>query len=484
MHFVLLENIFANEITRAVCRTFLYSLWQGLLLVILANVFLSLSKRSKPAVRYNFLAALFIFFILLTCYTFSGQFAFATAAEKKLQESSFGVSSTGVSVVNLQFLINRILNYLDTYTSWIIIIWFMIFGWKIVQLIRNLEYIRHVRRNNVSYPSEYWNNKVKEFAHLLQIQKPVLLLESGIVKLPAVIGFLKPVVLVPVALLSNLSLQHAEAILLHELAHVRRRDYLINLLQNVTEKIFFFNPALLWLSSRMREERENCCDEMAISITGDKMSFVNALLSFQEYSAVENKYALAFPGKKNHLLNRVSKILRYGDATPIGLGKIFLLIAFISAGFFVMSFYDGPARLYSNTSHVTEMKLKPVAENENKTEIIGDKTFFDQDNSNVPGKSRRPIKKSFGEKVFEHNKNVMGSDTIPKNASKEFIAGYMAAINFRNSGYSTDDEKEKNGIERSLQNNNTLGNYDSIKTEDAAMKKQVEEKMRMTRRIQ
>src|SRR6185369_4794170 len=229
-----LENIFVNEITRAVCRTFLHSLWQGLLLIILANIFLSFSKKYKPVVRYNFLATLFMIFILLTCYTFSKQLAFTTAIERNLQQNPVVASSTGLSGISIQILINRILTYLDAYTSWIIIIWFMIFGWKIVRLIRNLEYIHHVRRNNVYHISEYWNNKMKELAHSLQIQKSVLLLESGIVKLPVVIGFLKPVILVPVALLSNLPPQHAEAILLHELAHIHRRDYLINLIQTFT----------------------------------------------------------------------------------------------------------------------------------------------------------------------------------------------------------------------------------------------------------
>ena len=110
------------------------------------------------------------------------------------------------------------------------------------------------------------------------------LLESAIVKVPVVIGLLKPVILLPLGLLSNLPPDQVEAVLLHELAHIRRKDYLVNLLQSFAEVVFFFNPALLWISSLMREERENCCDDVAISHIKNKKQFIHALVAFQEYA--------------------------------------------------------------------------------------------------------------------------------------------------------------------------------------------------------
>jgi len=90
-----------------------------------------------------------------------------------------------------------------------------------------------------------------------------------------VIGLVKPAILVPLGLLSNLPPGQVEAVLLHELAHIRRKDYLVNLLQSFAEAIFFFNPAVLWISSLIREERENCCYDIAIGGIKNKNKFIN-----------------------------------------------------------------------------------------------------------------------------------------------------------------------------------------------------------------
>src|SRR4030095_11498069 len=95
-------------------------------------------------------------------------------------------------------------------------------------------------------------------------------LQSSLTKVPVVIGHLKPVILFPIGILNSLPQNEVEAILLHELAHIARNDFLINLLQQFTEIIFFFNPAVIWVSSCIKSERENCCDDIAISVTQDK----------------------------------------------------------------------------------------------------------------------------------------------------------------------------------------------------------------------
>jgi beta-lactamase regulating signal transducer with metallopeptidase domain len=478
MRLVYLENIFVNEIARAISRSFLHSLWQGLLFVFIAIIVLSFTKTSKPTVRYNFLVALFTFFVLLTGYTFLQQFGFSLAAGKKI-----GMNSPAIQPGNFTSTSFQILNYLDSNASQVFIFWFLVFSWKSAMLIRSLGQIRHTRRNNVFAPSEYWKNKVKQLAQLLQLQKPVLLLESSIVKLPVVIGFFKPVILVPVALLSNLSLQHAEAILLHELAHIRRRDYLINLLQSFAEAIFFFNPGLLWLSSRIREERENCCDEMAINITGDKINFVKALLSFHEYATVI-KYAMAFRGKKYYLFNRVSRIVGHPGKKPAIAEKIFLFITIIIAGVFAMSFYGSTHNPGQNKNAVVKIEPQLVPPNKNKVDNIYDDSFRMQGNINVPVKFHSSPRKSFGEKASVKDKNEFVRDTIPPNASKEFIAGYMAAINFNKKNYEEPPGNDRAKTEQSLQTPNNANSYDQRNKKDAVIKKQVEEKLRKARNIQ
>ena len=85
-----------------------------------------------------------------------------------------------------------------------------------------------------------------------------------LVDVPSVIGTIRPVVLLPVAALTNLTPDQIEALLAHELAHIRRRDYAMNLAQTVAEALLFFHPAVWWMSARIREEREHCCDDVAV----------------------------------------------------------------------------------------------------------------------------------------------------------------------------------------------------------------------------
>lgn len=129
-----------------------------------------------------------------------------------------------------------------------------------------------------------------------------------------VIGHLKPVILIPAGLLTGLPAAQIEAILLHELAHIRRHDYAVNILQVIMESVFFFNPGLLWLSALLRDERENCCDDIALTQTQNKIEFVQALIGFKEHALNKMYPAVAFPGGKNQLVKRVSRIL--GHQSP------------------------------------------------------------------------------------------------------------------------------------------------------------------------
>src|SRR5579884_1353607 len=114
------------------------------------------------------------------------------------------------------------------------------------------------------------------------IRLPVRLLKSARVQVPAAIGVLRPVVLFPAAALTGLSPAQIESILAHELAHVRRHDYLVNLLQSVIEAVLFYHPAVWWVSRRIRVEREHCCDDAAVAASGDREAYATALADLEE----------------------------------------------------------------------------------------------------------------------------------------------------------------------------------------------------------
>ena len=105
---------------------------------------------------------------------------------------------------------------------------------------------------------------------------------------------LKPVILLPVGLATSLPIDQVEAILAHEMAHIRRNDYLINLLKSLIEVVFFYHPVIWWISSTLETEREHCCDDITIRICGNEKSLQKALLNLQQFGQYQTALATAF----------------------------------------------------------------------------------------------------------------------------------------------------------------------------------------------
>jgi beta-lactamase regulating signal transducer with metallopeptidase domain len=108
---------------------------------------------------------------------------------------------------------------------------------------------------------------------------------------------MRPAIILPLGCMSGFSPTQIEALLAHELAHIRRHDFLVNLLQSIVETLFFYHPAVWWVSSQMRREREHCCDDLAVEITGDRLAYADALTQLeQRRGALVPNGAVAAPG--------------------------------------------------------------------------------------------------------------------------------------------------------------------------------------------
>lgn len=326
--------IMPNEnILKAISWTLIHSVWQGLILAIFAGLVIVFTRKSKAAVRYNVLSGLFLMFIVAVGFTFNYEYQ---------QETAIVLDGTmaGTTVLELKNVIaspteitpdylQEIRIYLNEHATTITAIWFLIFAIKCFGVFRNMTNVYRIRNYKVHNASEYWNNRVADLSKKLNIKKQIVLLESQLVKVPSVTGFFKPIILIPVGLLANLPQDQIEAILLHELAHIKRRDYFINLLQSFAEILFFFNPGFLWISSLIKDERENCCDDIAVSITQNKSKFIHALVSFQEYNMKQNELALGFGKNKNQLLARAKRIIQDNNKSLNTVEKTFLSLCII-----------------------------------------------------------------------------------------------------------------------------------------------------------
>ena len=192
----------------------------------------------------------------------------------------------------------------------------------------------------------------RRLARKLGLSGPIRLLKSARLVGPVAVGVLRPAVLMPMTMLTGLSMPHIEAILAHEIAHLRRYDYLVNLLQGLVETVLFYHPAVWWVSGRIRIERENCCDDVAVGVCGDHTTYVAALASLAESSAGAPRARLPrlaaakrlAPGASGGVLARVRRLLGLpgSDATPANrwLAGVLIVASLVIAGAFLCTNTD------------------------------------------------------------------------------------------------------------------------------------------------
>jgi len=190
--------------------------------------------------------------------------------------------------------------------SGVTIFWLRLMGGWIISL--------QLRRRRVDTVSQNWQETFDRLRARLKVPRRVRLVVSGLVYAPTVAGFLRPVVLVPMSALIGLPAEQMEALLLHELAHIRRYDCLVNAIQSIVEALLFYHPAVWWVSGHMRSERELCCDDMAVGITGDAESYARALAKVAVTAQANYQAALAATG--GSLANRVARLLEETGPAP------------------------------------------------------------------------------------------------------------------------------------------------------------------------
>jgi beta-lactamase regulating signal transducer with metallopeptidase domain len=176
------------------------------------------------------------------------------------------------------------------------------------RLFRNWRFVQKIKKQGLKKAELNYRLFVQKVSVQLNIGKRVFVYISELVTSPVTIGYLKPVILLPVAALSNLSPRQVEAILLHELSHIRRYDYLVNFIVSIISTFLYFNPFVKQFIRAIEEERENCCDQLVLQFGYDQLGYASALLTLEQLSATRHTLVLGATGK-NYLLNRIEKIV-------------------------------------------------------------------------------------------------------------------------------------------------------------------------------
>ena len=189
----------------------------------------------------------------------------------------------------------------------IVLLWFAGVALFATRPIVGLRSQWRLGRDGLSPAPESVERSLADLARRLGLRHAVRVAESARVKVPMAVGYLKPMILLPACVLTGLTPTQLQALLAHELAHIRRNDWLVNAIQVLIETLLFYHPAVWWLSRRIRQERENCCDDVALSLIADRPSYGRMLLSLEELRQRIPQPALAATG--GALAPRVRRLL-------------------------------------------------------------------------------------------------------------------------------------------------------------------------------
>ncbi|MEP6467851.1 MAG: M56 family metallopeptidase [Parafilimonas sp.] len=296
------------------------SIWQ-MALLWLATIFLFKLFRLSAAQKFNI--------------AFTAQITgFCLFVYNCIHTYNFGVGNIIVSKTsnNILLNINSVLTILMPYIG---IIYLCIVLFKLIKLCITYKDSKHLTSYGLQKISADKRIFVQQMCELFSLRKKVSIYLSGKIICPLTIGFFKPVILIPLAAINQLTTEQMEAVILHELAHIKRADYLLFLLQSIIEKFFFFNIFSLMLSEIIERERENSCDDWVLQFRYNAQHYAEALFKLGRIKALP-VLSMPFTGKKqNLLLSRVKRILHNSQ------NKVFINLQSVLSPAFSLLFIVG-----------------------------------------------------------------------------------------------------------------------------------------------
>ena len=311
-----ITTLFAGNFTYAFAWTMIHSLWQCTLVALALGITLRITRNHSASLRY-----LQGIFALTICVIVSGTTFFRYYHDIVNVSQTMQAFGVAVNVSYTGNLWEKIYNTLNNSIHLIVLIW--VFGFSI-QLFRYTQDIIQtftLKHNGCENVNAIWAARIDQLAKNLDISKEVSVRNSCRVTSACIVGHFKPIVLLPFGLLTSLPADQVEALLLHELAHIKRNDYLVNAIQCFVRLLYFFNPAVLWISLKIDAERENACDDIAVKHCGNPTLYANSLANISE---LEQKMMTVLAAKKSkyQILPRIKRLFSNAPCVSKGTERI------------------------------------------------------------------------------------------------------------------------------------------------------------------
>ena len=371
-------------IAHAAGWTLLHFLWQGALVALILAYVLTLLSRRSAQPRYLAACAALVLMAILPLITFARIVAAErSAANTFLISIPQSISVTGHGIATpTEPLLYRIAAAFDRSMPAVLAVWLAGVVLLFLRLGIGLIIARRMMSAATQPPPRDLLHVFDRLARRIEVTRPIRLLQSALVQVPTVIGWLRPVVLIPLGCLSGLSPKQVEAILVHELSHIRRHDYLVSVLQSIVEALLFYHPAVWWVSRHIRREREHCCDDLAVQYAEDALTYARALSLLEEHRSALPAIALGANG--GILTMRIKRLLgsKESVAAPQLVALTLLGIVIAATGVCVTT----AARAQNNPTQLQQPQYNPPAVTIATKDFRGPEPLVD----NAPAPGSRP----------------------------------------------------------------------------------------------
>jgi beta-lactamase regulating signal transducer with metallopeptidase domain len=337
----------------------LHSLWQGMLIATFTGILLIFLRKSSARARYWVANAGLWVLLIAAGLTFWLSIPDSVQAPASAQNLPAPEKAGAMPIDSLQTAPDPVPSassadffafgaYFEQHLPLVFLTWFLGMGLLLLRLLGNIGYIHYIKTRH-NFPADpYWLEVLDKLQQRSGYLKSIELIESALVNTPMTVGLLKPLILFPIGMINRLDPGAVEAILAHELGHIIRRDYLFNLIQNLIECLFYYHPAVWWLSAQIRREREIAADDFALQLTQNPTGYARALVAVQELSYGVYAPALAFASGKTQFFKRIQHILNIQSTKNLAMEKL------IGTGAMLLLVFGLAYAQYSGKQHFSE----------------------------------------------------------------------------------------------------------------------------------
>lgn len=411
-------------LTHSLGWALVHSLWQGLLIYaalwLLLRAMPNISAANKYRLSLGAFAGMFVCFAdtwLSQYRELRGTVVYITsAATDGSLPATYTVHAAASNTIS-DTILSRAMSEYEHYLPAVMTVYCIGLALMVARLTVSATQATRLRKTGITKPGIEWQEMLARLSDQLGISKKPNLMLSARITVPVMMGVIKPVILLPVAAMNHLNVEQVEAILMHELAHIRRNDYLVNILQGIGEAVLFFNPFVWLISTSIRRERELCCDDLVVASAASPLPYAKALALLEHSRGAESNLALATTGNKNQLFHRIKRIMEMKKKNLSYSQLAIIITAIIAVTFTAILFTFTPSMAQktksSKTSDTTAQKKSVY---HYKTVIIDDK-------------GNKTVNEETSDKPIKHKdaKTGQGDVTVSFNDADDSDAGAFSS---------------------------------------------------------